>query len=376
MKSLVVYAASGCNLRCRHCAVGSDQVSPRDSLGIDDLIAIVDQAGKTGIRFVTLIGGEVSYVHADLTPVLAAAEHADVSISINTNLHFPDRIIPLLKYKSMGNISFSLDGASEATNDKIRGRGSFTKTVRALEAIRESGSLAEHTTLDMNYTLNRINASEAFDVIALANALGVNKLNLALTEPRDFAIKNHDLLALEDDDLVNAFTAILTMWRIHGRTLLEAYIPPLFHAYYQERFGSSPFPANFAGCGGTSVYGYVDAHGNHFPCPGMGFEHNRDKATDRVAPDVSTKLHTLKQIQTEPVFGTFEDARASGDLMSDYFPCSTCRFRHECRPCTSSKLEGNSYRTQPLCAALFATAEAVLPGFQQRHFDQSVLATA
>ena len=370
MKSLVVYAASGCNLRCRHCAVGSDQATPRDSLSMNDIVGIIEEAGRTGVRFLTLIGGEVAYVHDDLTPALEAAERAGVTISINTNLHFPERIIPLLGYGSMGNISFSLDGASEATNDKVRGKGSFRKTLAALETIRNSGKRLNHTTLDMNFTLNRINAPEAYEVVELANELGVNKLNLALTEPRDYAIRNSDMLSLQDDELVNAYVAILTMWRIHGETQLEANIPPLFHAYYEERFGSSPFPANFAGCGGTSVYGYVDARGNHFPCPGMGFEHNRDKATDRIFPKMNTKHLALDEIQKDAVFAEFEEARSSGELMADYFPCSSCRFRTECRPCTSSKLEGGTYRTQPLCEALFRSAEPTLPGFQARHFDE------
>ncbi|TPG12352.1 radical SAM protein [Sphingomonas oligophenolica] len=370
MKSLVVYAASGCNLRCRHCAVGSDQATPRDSLSMDELVSIIEDAGRIGVQFVTLIGGEVSYVHADLSPALAAAERAGVTISINTNLHFPDRIIPLLSYESMGNIAFSLDGATAETNDRVRGKGSFAKALAALEAIHASGRLGGHTTLDMNYTLNRINAPEAYEVIALANKLGVNKLNLALTEPRDFAIRNSDLLTLHDEELVNAFVSIITMWRMHGETQLETNIPPLFHRYYADRFGSSPFPANFDACGGTQVYGYVDAHGNHFPCPGMGFEHNRQPDSDRIFANVNTKSRRLDTIQREPVFADFDTARASGELMADYFPCSACSFRAACRPCTSSKLEGGAYRTQPLCEALFKTADATVPGFTDRYFDE------
>ena len=54
VRSLVVYAASGCNLRCKHCAVGSDQAHPRRSLTQDDLceIVYVDHFGNamTGLR--------------------------------------------------------------------------------------------------------------------------------------------------------------------------------------------------------------------------------------------------------------------------------------------------------------------------------------
>jgi MoaA/NifB/PqqE/SkfB family radical SAM enzyme len=368
MRSLVVYAASGCNLRCKHCAVGSDQARPRESLSIADIVAIVRNAGKSGVRNVTLIGGEVTYVHHDLSPIFAAGDDAGVSFSLNTNLHFIEKLIPLIEYKSFSNISFSLDGASAETNDKLRGRGSFDRVVRNLGTLQVLTQHKQEFSLDLNYTINQINAHEAMNIVKLANQLKIRTLNVALTEYKDFAERNRAKIGLDGQSLVDALTSLLISWIAVGKTQIDINTPPLFTAYLKERFGYAMFPSNFSGCGGPDVYGYVDNMGNHFPCPSMSFEHSRKDIQRRRLPRRDATQVPLKNIWDSSVFDGFERARSSGALVEQMFPCSRCVFRSECRPCTYKVIEGTPDRKQQLCSALYESAEKYLPGFRDRHF--------
>jgi MoaA/NifB/PqqE/SkfB family radical SAM enzyme len=365
MQSLVVYAASGCNLRCKHCAVGSDQSRPRESLSLNDLCEVIRKAAAADVTFVTLIGGEVFFVHHDLSSVFQVADEHGIGISLNTNLLYPEKILLLKNFRSLRNISFSLDGASAQTHDKIRGRGTFLRVIESYEKLRAEFSNRLDVNFDLNFTLNSVNAEDAAELIALANRLGVQKINLALTEAKDFAVNNLSLLALNNDELLAAVDSFLFTWLAEGDCELDFHVPPLYSEYLLDQFRCTAFPANFSACGGTSVYGYIDNTGNHLPCPSMAFEHSRSSLGSRAMPALDVRKNDISAIWSRSLFKGFERSRSVGHFMRELYPCGYCVFRDTCRPCTHMVISGTGEPREQLCAAIAKSANPQLAKFKQ-----------
>jgi len=367
MRSLVLYAASGCNLRCKHCAVGSDQASPRPSLSTADVSAILRNAAANHVKLITLLGGEIFFVRDDLEEIFGCADSLGLSLSVNTNLLFPEHLIALKEHPSLSNVSFSLDGSSADAHDKIRGRGMFEKTISAYHKIKREMSGREDISFDINYTFNALNKDEPYGIVALSNELAVRRLNVTLLALKDFAVRNSRLLALDDRGLIDGISALLLAWTGSGRTQISIYIPPLFAAYLQARFGTTFVAPNYQGCGGPDVYGYVDNDGNHLPCPSMSYDHNRrvDKGSRL---NLDARIRSLEDIWKESPFRLFESSRHQGSFMRETYSCPQCVFRESCRPCTSSVIEGGP-QEQPLCAALARVGNEYVPEFTATHLS-------
>jgi MoaA/NifB/PqqE/SkfB family radical SAM enzyme len=60
MSSATIYLTNECNLRCKHCFVGHDQLRPRAGLSTEDAQAVIANFAASGIKTITLLGGEVT----------------------------------------------------------------------------------------------------------------------------------------------------------------------------------------------------------------------------------------------------------------------------------------------------------------------------
>ncbi|MGC4114722.1 MAG: radical SAM protein [Myxococcales bacterium] len=122
-----------CNLKCLHCACDAGAARPEE-LSLSDWEAVVADLVALGKPVVDLMGGEV-LLSPLLEPVAKLLDQAGMGWGLLTNgwlldQRRADRLIGL----GCRGIGISLDGATAATHDELRGRkGSY---VRALEAIR------------------------------------------------------------------------------------------------------------------------------------------------------------------------------------------------------------------------------------------------
>jgi len=79
-----------------------------------------------------------------------------------------DLVDELLCMQAPVYLQVSLDGARAATNDAIRGAGTFTRIVRGIECLVERG----YPDLSLNMVVTRVNAGELADFHRLARAYG------------------------------------------------------------------------------------------------------------------------------------------------------------------------------------------------------------
>ncbi|MEX1301169.1 MAG: radical SAM protein [Desulfotignum sp.] len=137
--NLFFHILTRCNLSCAHCYINPDQHG-RKTLSIDTICRWLDlfsqKARQTNLIF---LGGEPT-LHRDLPAAVKEARRLHYnSITIDTNGFLFHNILDKITPADVDVISFSLDGATSATNDAIRGQGSYDAVMSGIHQARQKG---------------------------------------------------------------------------------------------------------------------------------------------------------------------------------------------------------------------------------------------
>lgn len=137
--NLFFHILTQCNLSCSHCYINPDQHG-REMLDIETirqwLEIFSDKAPQTNL---VLLGGEPT-LHPELDQVVRSARELDFkSITIDTNGYLFHDILNKIHADDIDFLSFSLDGATPATNDAIRGKGSYDTVLKGIKEARKKG---------------------------------------------------------------------------------------------------------------------------------------------------------------------------------------------------------------------------------------------
>lgn len=134
MKTLLVDITSKCNLRCKHCYNSRYFYENNDMFDVNYFKKVLHQISNTGrIERIHLLGGE-PLLSSKLFEILDISSVYSKYISINTNGLLLDKniISKLSKYNKIDQVTISLDGATEITNDNIRGKGVYQQVINNL----------------------------------------------------------------------------------------------------------------------------------------------------------------------------------------------------------------------------------------------------
>ncbi len=170
-----LHVTYNCQLRCQHCYA---QAGPgqADSMPVDKVISLIEQAAQAGFVKVIITGGEpLAHLQRDaLLDALADIRQtvSPMKIVLRTNL-VADVTPALLKKLThcADQIVVSIDG-DEATHDTRRGQGTYAQTVAQLRLLRASlvaDTLLIHATL----TAAEIHGRAGQDVQTLGKQLGI-----------------------------------------------------------------------------------------------------------------------------------------------------------------------------------------------------------
>ena len=127
-----------CNLACVHCLSSSGRRDPRE-LSTAEAKRVVDELHDLQVFYVNLGGGE-PMVRRDFFELLEYAIGRDVGVKFSTNGAFLDadkaRRLAAMDYLD---VQISLDGLDAATNDAVRGEGSYGLARRAMDNLAAAG---------------------------------------------------------------------------------------------------------------------------------------------------------------------------------------------------------------------------------------------
>lgn len=169
-RNVFFHILTGCNLSCAHCYINQEQHGTT-TLSLDTIVAwlrlFTDGGRKTNVIF---LGGEPT-LHPFLAEAVKAARSLGYdSVTIDTNGYLFHDILSKVTPGEVDFFSFSLDGATPETNDRIRGRGSYDACLKGIYQARKKGF---HTSLI--YTVSRENLHELSQMPELLGQIGMDR---------------------------------------------------------------------------------------------------------------------------------------------------------------------------------------------------------
>ena len=159
-----------CNLKCRHCYINTQQHGQL-TLPISTIQAWLEAFSENSLsKNLIFLGGEPT-LHPELPAAIRLARKMGFgSITVDTNGYLFHDILGKVNPGEVDTFSFSLDGATRETNDRIRGKGSFETCVAG---IGEAVSKGFNTSLI--YTVSSANINELLEMVPLLKDLGVGR---------------------------------------------------------------------------------------------------------------------------------------------------------------------------------------------------------
>lgn len=232
---------AACDLSCAHCFAAP---LPRTGgLPLDTIDALFAELVAMGTSRVSLTGGE-PFLRHDLFDIIDAAQGRGLHVALTTHgLHLDDARLRDLARRDPLWLNVSLDGATAATHDAIRGPGTFD---RALDRLR---SLAEYVPFALAFTVTRPLLDELEACVTLARDLGATTAVFRPLYPVGTAASHPELQ-------IDAATYQAALDRLVGtRGFVES---------RQDEFAIGQ------GCGAATVIASVSATGEVSPCSFLG----------------------------------------------------------------------------------------------------------
>jgi MoaA/NifB/PqqE/SkfB family radical SAM enzyme len=178
-----------CNLRCAHCfRADLDKFS---EIPYETVEKILVQAKRYQKPHIALTGGETT-LHTKFVEILDLIASHGYTFHFVTNGFNYQRVFRSL-YHLFGNpawkgVSFSIDGATAETHDKIRGKGSFHRLLAGMAIAR-----THNLEVVAQMVAHRGNSHEIEALAVLCSKMDVTRLHIAHMQPTPHAVA-HGLL--------------------------------------------------------------------------------------------------------------------------------------------------------------------------------------
>jgi [mycofactocin precursor peptide]-tyrosine decarboxylase / 3-amino-5-[(4-hydroxyphenyl)methyl]-4,4-dimethylpyrrolidin-2-one synthase len=240
-----------CNLECVHCLSSSGRRDPRE-LTTAEAKAVLDELHALQVFYINVGGGEPT-IRRDFFELLEYSIGLGIGVKFSTNGAFIDaakaRRLAAMDYLD---IQISLDGTDAATNDAVRGVGSYETAIRAMEHLRD----ADFGPFKISVVVTRHNVDQLDEFKALADSFGAQLRVTRLRPSGRGADSWHDLHP------TNAQQRQIYDWLVlNGDDVLTG--DSFFHL---NALGETPLPG-LNMCGAGRVVCLIDPIGDVYACP-------------------------------------------------------------------------------------------------------------
>jgi radical SAM protein with 4Fe4S-binding SPASM domain len=169
LRELWIHTNNSCNLTCAHCLVSSGPDGDR-GLPAESLVALVDEAAGLGVQRFLFTGGEPFWRRDLFDHVERVTKRHGRDLTVLTNgLLFQGAVLERLRAQDPARLRLqvSLDGATPATNDPVRGKGTYERILAGLRTLGEAGFPPVVSTV-----ITKDNVGEMVDMVRLVKDLG------------------------------------------------------------------------------------------------------------------------------------------------------------------------------------------------------------
>jgi mycofactocin biosynthetic radical S-adenosylmethionine protein MftC len=158
-----------CNLQCRHCLSADMRETIADELDFEQCRAFIDELCRMEVFQINFGGGE-PFLRKDFPDILDYAHSKGITTCVSTNgTMLDENLVKRLGRMKLLRIQVSLDGATAAANDAIRGSGTYKKILEGIDLLCKQG----FSHLSINTVVTRANFCEIERLCEIAGHFGV-----------------------------------------------------------------------------------------------------------------------------------------------------------------------------------------------------------
>ena len=239
-----------CNLQCVHCLSSSGQRDPRE-LSTAEAKRVLDDLRDLQVFYINIGGGE-PMVRRDFFELVEHSVANGIGVKFSTNGAFIDaekaRRLASMDYLD---IQISLDGVDAATNDAVRGAGSYDMARRAMDNL----AAADFGPFKISVVVTRQNVPQLDAFKALADSYGA-QLRVTRLRPSGRGVDSWDHL-----HPTNAQQREIYDWLMaHGEHVLTG------DSFFHLNALGDPLPG-LNMCGAGRVVCLIDPIGDVYACP-------------------------------------------------------------------------------------------------------------
>ncbi|ETR72131.1 MAG: Radical SAM domain-containing protein [Candidatus Magnetoglobus multicellularis str. Araruama] len=173
-------------------------------MSYENAINILNYCHNLGSENLTIIGGEPT-LHKDLTKIVDSAIQIGYNnIYIDTN-GLAINNLKTIDPQKLTYIRFSLDGATAETHEKVRGSGTYEKTIKSIKKL-----IKENYQVGITCTIFKFNINDSLKLLDLAEKLGIKLINYHVFSEEGRGKRNSDW-GLSPKEWINFYEHIETL---------------------------------------------------------------------------------------------------------------------------------------------------------------------
>ncbi|MET0146305.1 MAG: mycofactocin radical SAM maturase [Ilumatobacteraceae bacterium] len=239
-----------CNLACVHCLSSSGRRDPRE-LSTDEAKAVLDELQRLQVFYINIGGGE-PMIRKDFFELVTYAVDHGIGVKFSTNGTYLDadaaRRLAAMDYMD---VQISLDGATAAINDPVRGTGSYDTARRAMDNL----AAADFGPFKVSVVVTRHNVDQLDDFKALVDSYGA-QLRVTRLRPSGRGADSWPELHPTNDQQFQIYQWLLAK----GESVLTG------DSFFHLNALGEPLPG-LNMCGAGRVVCLIDPIGDVYACP-------------------------------------------------------------------------------------------------------------
>ena len=313
-----------CPLHCPYCS-NPTQTRSDQELTTSEWTRVIREAAALGVLQIGFSGGE-PLARRDLQDLIRAAREANLYTNLITSgIGLDDDHVRALRDAGLDSIQLSVQSDNTDLADEIAGARVHQRKLDAAAKIRAAG-----IPLGLNFVIHRRNIDRLAEMIALAESLQAERVELANVQFYGWAFLNRAALLPTREQVVRAREiATAAKARLTGKIDIFYVLPD----YYENR----PKPC-LNGWG--QRYLTVNPTGDVLPCP----------TASSAIPDL--RLENVRARELDWIWRESESFNRFRGTEWMPEPCQSCPQREidfgGCR-CQAALLTGNAANTDPVC---------------------------
>lgn len=313
-----------CNLSCNHCQAAKYYQNNANDLDIDKIKIVVDKLVEADVETIGLLGGE-PLVRKDIIEIAKYIKSKKIRLVMNTNgiLINENNIHHLIE--NCDNIVVSLDGVCKVSHEKLRGIGTFDKTVKNIKLLCAN---RKDKKIGVSYVLNQHNYKDADKIYEFMKSLNVDYCLVDVVHETGNAKENWDKISLNEEAIIESLEKLITNWNFESDVVL---VPRMYTNLFRDKIYSKTgvwlndkYVCDAPGI--TSLYMLNDGT----VLPNQFFAYIEG---EKIFPKKSLVEYSFEEIFSQPEYQDFINLYDDQLFLNYYIPCKTCKYSgKQCNP--------------------------------------------